>query len=130
MTQQPGWGDPQQGQPGPVQPGQPPYQQPGYGQPSYGQPNYAQPPQYGPVYVAPAQQTNTLAIIALVLAFVVAPGGLVCGLIARKQIRETGEAGDGLALAGAIVGGVITGFWVLYVVFIIVVAIISISASA
>ncbi len=33
------------------------------------------------------------------------PPGLILGIVARKQIRQTGEDGDGLALAGIIVGG-------------------------
>ena len=89
----------------------------GYGPP----PGYAPPPAYGPppgygyppVYVRP---TNTMAILALVMAFVFAPAGLVMGIVARKQIRETGEQGDGLALAGAIVGGIFTAIWVLVVI--------------
>src|SRR5881628_3750172 len=91
----------------------PSYDQPGYGQPGYGQPGYAPPgyapPGYGgypPYYRRP---TNTLAILALVFAFVFAPAGLVLGIMARKQIERTGEEGAGLALAGTIVGGVFTG---------------------
>jgi hypothetical protein len=100
-----------------------PQDQPGYGQPPYGAPAYGPPPGYGPpavyggyppVYRRP---TNTLAILALVFAFVVAPAGLVMGIIARKQIERTGEEGSGLALAGAIVGGIFTAFWVLGIVF-------------
>jgi hypothetical protein len=73
---------------------------PGWGQPGYGPPGYGPPPGYG--YPRP---TNTLAILALVMAFVFSPVGLVLGIVARRQIRETGEQGDGLALAGIIVGG-------------------------
>jgi hypothetical protein len=58
---------------------------------------------------------NALAIIAFVLAFVVPPGGIVCGHIARGQIRSTGEQGDGLALAGLILGYVFTAGIVLFV---------------
>lgn len=36
-------------------------------------------------------------------AFVFAPAGVVCGFIARRQISQTGESGDGLALAAIIV---------------------------
>jgi hypothetical protein len=36
-------------------------------------------------------------------AFVFWPAGIVCGFIARSQIRTTGEAGDGMALAGIII---------------------------
>ncbi|WNV76623.1 DUF4190 domain-containing protein [Geodermatophilus sp. DSM 44513] len=57
--------------------------------------------------------TNTFAILALVMAFVVSPVGLVLGILARRQIRQTGEQGDGLALAGIIVGGIGTALVVL-----------------
>jgi hypothetical protein len=63
-----------------------------------------------------AGQTNTLAVVSLVSALV-APvahftgiGGLtltivsiVTGHMARRQIRQTGERGDGFALAGLII---------------------------
>jgi hypothetical protein len=61
-----------------------------------------------------------MAILSLVLAFVFAPAGLVLGIIARKEIRRTGEDGDGLALAGAIVGGIFTAIYVLMIVFMII----------
>ena len=72
------------------------------------------PPGYPAAYGRP---TNTMAILALVLAFVFAPAGLVLGIIARKQIRQTGEDGAGLALAGIIVGGIATALFVLIIVF-------------
>ena len=50
------------------------------------------------------------------MAFVFAPAGLILGIVARKQIRETGEDGDGLALAGIIVGGIVTAIFVLFIV--------------
>ena len=53
-----------------------------------------------------------MAILAIVMAFVFAPAGLVLGIVARKQIRRTGEDGDGLALAGIIVGGISTALFV------------------
>lgn len=59
---------------------------------------------------------NALAIIAFVLAFVVPPGGIVCGHIARAQLRASGEQGDGLALAGLILGYVFTAGIVLFVI--------------
>ena len=84
--------------------------QPGYGPPpGYGgQPAYGPPPGYG--YPRP---TNTLAILALVMAFVFSPVGLVLGIVARRQIRQTHEQGDGLALAGIIIGGIGTALAVL-----------------
>jgi len=73
--------------------------------PQYG----AQPPQYGPEqppsggYPPTAPPTNTMAIIGLVCAFLFAPAGLICGIVARRQIKQTGEQGDGLALAAIII---------------------------
>ena len=93
---------------------------PGYGQPAYGPPPGYGPPGYGPPLGYPpayGRPTNTMAILALVLAFVFAPAGLIIGIIARKQIRQTGEDGAGLALAGIIVGGIFTAFFVLIIVF-------------
>lgn len=88
---------------------------PGYAPPGYG---YAQPAYYAP-------PTNTLAILALVLAFVISPGGIICGHIALSQIKRTGEGGHGLALAGLIVGYVFTGIWVLIILFYIIAAVAS-----
>ncbi len=80
---------------------QPPYPVAGYQSP-YGTPMAASAP------------TNGLAIASLVVAilgfgFIAA----IMGHIARRQIAERGEQGDGLALAGIIVGWITTGIWVL-----------------
>jgi hypothetical protein len=112
-------------------PGQP-YNDPqsGYGQQYPQQPGYPQPPAagapgaypgYQPQYPPPAPGTNTMAILALVLAFVFAPVGIVLGIMARNQIARTGEGGAGLAKAGLILGSVFTGLWVIWMIFIIVV---------
>ncbi len=85
------------------------YPPPGYAPPGYG------PPGYPPAFYRPP--TNTMAILALVFAFVFAPAGIVLGVMARKQIRETREEGDGLALAGIIVGSIASGIWVLIITF-------------
>lgn len=78
------------------------------------QPEY---PAYGqPVQAAYAPPTNTLAILALVLGFVVPIGGIICGHIALGQIKRTGEGGRGLALAGLILGYVFTGLTLLFVI--------------
>ncbi|SDC55814.1 protein of unknown function [Geodermatophilus telluris] len=79
---------------------------------------YGPPPPGWPPYRRP---TNTLAILALVFAFVASPAGLVLGILARRQIRQTGEEGDGLALAGIVIGGIGTALAVLGVVVAIVV---------
>lgn len=89
----------------------------------YQQPYY---PPSGYPYPPPPRGTNTMAILALVFAFVFAPAAIVLGHIARKQIKQTGEEGDGLALAGLIMGYVFTGLTVLfcvgYLVFVIIFA--------
>ncbi|MET8064007.1 DUF4190 domain-containing protein [Micromonospora sp. NPDC005686] len=96
-----------------------PYGQPQYGQqhPQYGQPPYApQPPygQYGPPGQGPrAGGTNVLAILSLVFAFVFAPAGIVCGHLAKRQIRQTGEDGDQLATWGLILSYIFTALAVL-----------------
>jgi len=100
------------------------YAPPGYAQPGYPPPGYPQAPAgaYGP-YPAypppPARGTNTMAILALVFAFVFAPLGIVFGIMARNQIARTGEEGEALALAGLIVGAVFTLLIVAYIVFMV-----------
>jgi hypothetical protein len=106
------------------------YQAPGY--PSGGDPNAAgQPPMAGypphgyPVVVA-SPPTNGLSIAALVVAVVGALGicgyglggyigivGAILGHVSRKQIRERGESGEGLATAGIIVGWIAGGIAIL-----------------
>ena len=119
---QPGYGQSGYGQPGyGPQHGGPGYGAPGYGPPygqaPYGAPGYGPPPGYGPAPGHPyGRPTNSLAILSLVLAFVFAPAGLITGIMARRQIRRTHEDGDGLALAGIIVGGIATAFFVLLIV--------------
>jgi Domain of unknown function (DUF4190) len=81
--------------------------------PGDGPPSGYGPPGYGP-------PTNPMAIAALVLALTVAPVGLALGIAARRQIRRTGEQGDGLALAAIIIGGIATGIWVLLVALLVI----------
>ena len=117
----------------PPPPGWPPpgahWQAPGYGPPpgphAHVPPGFP-PPGYPPPGYLYRRPTNTMAIMALVLAFVFAPVGLVLGVVARRQIRETGEEGDGLALAAIVIGSVATALFVLgLVVFVAAVASIS-----
>jgi Domain of unknown function (DUF4190) len=99
--------------------GQQPQQPGGYPPPPPGAPGQygGYPQQYAPQ--PPAQGTNTMAILALVFAFVFAPLGIVFGIMGRKQIARTGEGGDGLALAGLIVGSLFTLLGVIYIIFVI-----------
>lgn len=50
------------------------------------------------------RNVNPLAITAFVLSFVVGLAGVVCGHLARAQIRRTGEAGWGLTVFALILG--------------------------
>lgn len=131
--QQPPFGQPQPYGQSPTDPtapfGQPqfdPYAPPGQasappwggpptsGQPAGGQPYGAQlQPTYPAPGYAPARGTNVMAILSLVFAFVFAPVGVVLGHMAKKQIKQTGEEGEGLATAGLIVGYFVTGIYVL-----------------
>jgi|SRR5690606_10973480 len=81
-------------------------------------PNVAPPPPQGQPYAAaPAgPRTNTLAIIALIGAFVFAPVGIICGHIAMGQIKRTGEGGQALALWGTILGYVFTALWIIGII--------------
>jgi hypothetical protein len=108
-------------------PGTPPqaYQQ--YGQPFGGQPFGGQP--FGGQPFG-ARATNGLAIAALVCAicqvffwFVTGIPAIVLGHLARRQIRQTGEAGDGMALAALIFGYVGLALAALFVVILVVIAV-------
>jgi len=88
------------------------------------------PPQaYQPAPFGMQRPTNGLAVAALVcgvcqffLWFVAGIPAIVLGHMARRQIRQTGEAGDGMALAGLILGYLGLALGVLGVIFIVAVA--------
>lgn len=95
--------------PGPYQPGAPAGGGPGY-----------------PVYQL-RRPTNSMAVAALVTGLV---GFLACPVVgavavylgnrARAEIRRTGEEGDGIALAGVIVGWIGVGITALMIVLLII----------
>ncbi len=140
QPQQPGsWQDPSWPSPQ-SDPSQQPYADPHGGvpiSPSYGaptSPSYAVPPGgyaaypaygYGPAMPAPPK-TNTLALTSMILSLcglacgLTAPVGAIMGHVARRQIRERGEGGDGMALAGIIVGWILTGLILAYIAFIVI----------
>lgn len=101
---------------------QPPYgQQPAYAQPQ--QPGYAQ--QSAPI--APAHtvrpslpttvgQTNAMALVSIILAFMQPIAGIVFGHIALSQIKRNGDAGRGMALTALIIGYVYTALLALFIV--------------
>lgn len=108
------------------------YQQPqsnagsGYGAQSYGANGaYAANTQYagGPGYVyQQLPPTNVLAIVGMCASifgvissfFIAGIAGIIMGHIARKQIRERGERGDGMAVAALWVGYIGTALWILF----------------
>jgi hypothetical protein len=124
----PPWGE-QPAEQGPPPPPPSPYgqqQPPGSPYQPYGAP----PAPYGSFQ--PTQQTNGLAIGSLIVSIASVvfccglPGiaGAIMGHIARKQIREQGQAGDGLALGGIIVGWAAFGLALAGVIFYVVVIVI------
>ncbi len=114
--------------PGPTGYGTPSYPPPPqYGAPQYGTPpappGYGTPPGYGPppsgylspeysAYGQPAQKTNQMAIASLVascigfLCWFGSIAGIVLGIVALNQIKQSREEGHGLAVAGIAVGAV------------------------
>ena len=113
------------------------YQQPqsnagsSYSAQSYSQNNaYAANAQYagGPGYVyQQLPPTNVLAIVGMCASifgvissvFIGGIAGIIMGHIARKQIKERGERGDGMAIAALWVGYIGTILWILFWVFMI-----------
>ncbi|GAB2946707.1 hypothetical protein GCM10027280_39370 [Micromonospora polyrhachis] len=131
----PNWNDPSQGTQEPAgypDPNQPVSKYPVSGQPISGYPVSGQPvnpdgtpagayPGYGYPMIAAAPPTNGMSIAALVVSIVGILGlcgyglggyigiiGAILGHVSRRQIREKGESGDGMALAGIIVGWIAT----------------------
>jgi hypothetical protein len=83
----------------------------------------ADPYPYRPGYAQqPPLATNGMAVAALVVSLVGAAGlvcyglggylglvGAILGHVARRQIRQRGGSGDGMAMAGVIVGWIAMG---------------------
>lgn len=116
-----GWGTPPPPPPGGDPWGQPPPQPPP--QPGWQQPGGTPPPGYGG-----QQQTNGLAIGALVasiLGFFCGIGfivGLILGYSARNQIRQSQgqQGGEGLATAAIVVGWIGVALMLVGILFFIV----------
>jgi hypothetical protein len=98
---------------------QPQYPQPQYGQPQYGQPQYGQ-PQYGYGAPPPPRGTNGMSIASMVLGilwiyWIGSILALIFGYVARRQIRESGQVGGGMAVAGIVLGWIGVGTLVLII---------------
>ncbi len=98
----------------------------GYGA---GDPYSAPQPLGPPTQGAPAydqRPTNGMAVASLVLSLVglctgiTAILGIIFGIVGRNQCREKNEKGEGMAIAGIIIGAVIVGLGVLYVLFMMI----------
>ncbi|MEH0843613.1 DUF4190 domain-containing protein [Micromonospora sp. CPCC 205711] len=75
-----------------------------------------------PVAGGQVRGTNVMAILSLVFAFVFSPVGIVFGHIAKKQIRRTGEQGNGLATAGLVLSYIFTILGVIWFILVLVAA--------
>jgi hypothetical protein len=112
--QQPGFGQPAGYQQGGYQPG-------GYGQ---GTPAWSGGPGY------PAIKTNGLAIASLIcgviqfifLGILASIPAIILGHLARRQIRQTGERGAGMAMAGLVLGYIGVALTVIVVIAVIAAA--------
>jgi hypothetical protein len=57
---------------------------------------------------APIAPLSLIAVVAVALAFLAPVGGIVVGFIARREVRRTGERGDGMAFAAVLIGATLT----------------------
>ena len=81
------------------------------------------PPGYPPAYGYPPapRPTNALAVASLICAFLIAPLGVVFGHISLHQIKRSGEDGRPMAIAGLVIGYLLSVLGVLVLVFTFVV---------
>ena len=94
---------------------------PGYFPPVSATPpaGYRSPP---PGYVPsppPASGVNLLAVFAILAIFFSTPGALVLGLVARSQIRQTGQRGLTMAWIGIVGGALGVVLYLVGVVFLV-----------
>lgn len=71
---------------------------------------------------------NVLAIVSIITAFLISIVGIVTGHIALSQIKKRGERGRGVALAGTIIGYVVTVFWAIGIAVLIIVSVFTATA--
>ncbi len=122
------YAEPQYGQPSAQPYGQPSAQP--YGQ-TYSTPQYGEPqaPQYTQTQIPPAapqppygqvppqgmygmaephRKWNVMCIVGFILSFIIAPAGLIISIIALVQINKSHEKSKGMAIAGIVIGAVMT----------------------
>jgi Domain of unknown function (DUF1707)/Domain of unknown function (DUF4190) len=88
-----------------------------------------------PVY-QPAMPTNSLARASLILGVaeffsmgLTAIPAVICGHLAKSEMRQTGQRGDGMATAGLVLGYMAIIFWGIVVVLAILGAAISVAGA-
>lgn len=107
----------------------------------YQQPQQYQVPVAQPMFVAAAPavpKTNGLAVASLIcclVGLIIFPGllqilALIFGVIAKGQIKRTGEGGAGLATAGIVISAIILGLAVVGVILWIIFAVVLAGAGA
>ncbi|WP_308301015.1 MULTISPECIES: DUF4190 domain-containing protein [unclassified Crossiella] len=92
------------------------YQKAAY--PGYQQQGYPGGYQQGYPQAYPQQKTNGMSVAALVCGiipfFILPVLGIIFGAVALNQIKQSGEQGRGMALAGLVVGCVWVGLFLLF----------------
>ena len=92
------------------------------------------PPAFRPVPLGPPR-TNAYAVASLVCGIAGTMIGLpavpavVLGHMARRRIRATGEQGDGLAVAGLVLGYVVTGLMLAFAALLVFVVVLAANSS-
>jgi hypothetical protein len=78
---------------------------------------------YPPQFYVPPRKTNSLALTSMIVSIVsvamcplIGIVGAIMGHKAKGQIRQTGEDGDGMATAGIIIGWIVFGLFMLFIV--------------
>ena len=104
---------------------------------AYAAPQFGGEPYVAP-YVEPARRpvattlkdTNTYALVAVILAFLSPIAGIIFGHLGLNQIKRTGDAGRGLALTAVIYGYCAIALGILFVVLYIGVIAVAIGAAS
>ncbi len=98
----------------------PVYPNPYAGYPGYPGYPYGSNP-YDPYRPTKPPGTNGKAIAALITSLLGLPccglpsiAGVILGVMAMRETRRTGQDGYGIALAGAIIGGLVIAIWAFY----------------
>lgn len=84
------------------------------------QQQYAPAPQPAPAPIpvgTTVGETNTFALLSIILAFIMPLAAIIFGHMGLSQIKRTGDAGRGIALTGTIIGYAYFAFIALFIIF-------------